>query len=127
MGNQEFIDNEFHCYLFFSFFQVTSMEDCISLEHLGQFLTMISPTFEKHRLPVRECPEGLYAGKPNLVVCPKVDMWRTILSIYMTSSEQCLPSAAEVLVCNETTTPEEIELLLRRAMQHPVDEGLYFH
>ena len=78
---------------------------------------------DQMKLPKREIPEGFHTGKPNLIVCPKVDMWRTILSIYMTSADQGLPSAAEVLVCCESTTTEEVELLLRRAMQTPADDG----
>ena len=111
-----------HCSGLFS--QITSLEDCISLEHLGQFLALINHVHvDEALLPKRECPEVFYTGKPNLVVCPEVDMWRAILSIYMHSPDQGLPSAAEVLVCCESTTAEEVELLLRRALQSPADKG----
>ena len=75
------------------------------------------------KMPERKCPEGFHTGKPNLIVCPKVDMWRTILSIYMQSPDQGLPTTTEVLVCCESTTKEEVELLLRRALQTPTEKG----
>ena len=108
--------------------QVTSLEDCISLEHLGQFLSMISHySAGQMKVPDRKSPEGFHIGKPNLIVCPKVDMWRTILSIYMQSPDQGLPTAAEVLVCCESTATEEVELLLRRALQTPTEKGEIKH
>ena len=74
-------------------------------------------------VPERKCPEGFNVGKPNLIVCPKMDVWRTILSIYMHTPGQGLPTATEVLICCESTTTEEVELLMRRALQSPADKG----
>ena len=76
-------------------------------------------------LPNRVRPKGLECGRPNLIKCEKSNIWRTILSIYMLNPNENLPSAAEVLICNESTSSEEIELLLRRAMQKPSDKGLH--
>jgi len=102
------------------------LEDCISIEHLGQFLAMISLYHaDKAMSPKRDCPEGFNVGKPNLIVCPEVDIWRAILSVYMHSSDQGLPTAAEVLVCSQFTTTEEVELLLRRALQSPTDDSKF--
>ena len=78
-------------------------------------------------LPQRKFPDGFDEGKPNLIICSKDNMWRTILSLYMESPDQCLPFSEEVLVCSQSTTTEEIELLFRRAIQYPPDEGLHYN
>ena len=41
----------------------------------------------------------------------------------MHSQDQGLPSASEVLLCSETTTAEEVELLFRRAVGLHVTSG----
>ena len=68
-------------------------------------------------------PDVCFAGRPNLIICAADIVWRTVLSIYMTSSEQPLPSTTEVLICSENTTGEEVELLLRRAITQAPDKG----
>ena len=99
------------------------MEDCVSLEHLGQFLEMIGHNIDATKLPNRTCPESIYVGRPTLIFCSKADIWRSILSIYMNSKNAMLPSASEVLICCKSTTAEEIELLFRRAIQKPYHQG----
>ena len=107
----------------FYFFKVTSLKDCVSLEHLGRFLEMIEYHIHATKLPNRTCPEFIHVGRPTLIFCSKADMWRSILSIYMDSKNAVLPSASEVLVCCQSTTAEEIELLFRRAIQKPYHQG----
>jgi len=104
-------------------FQVTSLSDCVSLEHLGEFLTILCRINRFQAHPKRELPDVCFAGRPNLIICAADIMWRTVLSIYMTSSEQPLPSATEVLICSENTTGEEVELLLRRAIIQAPNKG----
>ena len=115
---------------------MTSLKDCISVEHLGRFLEMIACSPGQSQ----KFSNGIYTGKPNLILCPKYSIWKTILSLYVTSfpdldettsaaNETCLPqtkslpSAAEVLVCSKSTTLEDMELLFRRAIQNPGDNG----
>ena len=102
------------------------MEDCVSLEHLGQFLEMIGHHIDATNIPNRTCPEFIHVGRPTLIFCSKADIWRSILSIYMDSENAVLPSASEVLVCCKSTTAEEIELLFRRAIQKPYHQGNNF-
>lgn len=84
---------------------------------------MLGSMADKQHLPKRVLPHGFFQGKPNLIVCQPADVWRTLLNIYMHSPEQTLPTSAEVLVCCESTATEDVELLLRRAIQSTVDEG----
>ena len=72
---------------------------------------------------MRACPDNLHVGKPNLIVCSKEAMWENLLSLYMQSPDQDLPSAVEVLVCCKSTTIEEVSLLFRRAIQSSCDGG----
>ena len=75
-------------------------------------------------LPVRNLPEQFIPGRPHMIICPQVDVWRNLLNIYMCSPDQPMPSSAEVLICCEKTSLEDVELLLRRAIQMPVDNGM---
>lgn len=65
---------------------------------------------------VRNLPPVLQEGKPNLVLCPTAEVFTTVLSFYLESPEQPLPSTDEVLVCREETTEEKVEIFLRRAL-----------
>ena len=93
---------------------MTSLNDCLSLQHFGQLLNEIN---QRSLQTPRKLTEQFKTGKPNLIVCQPQDTWNIILSIYMHSSELPLPSSDEVLICDEDTAFEEVELLLRRAMQ----------
>ena len=68
-------------------------------------------------------PEEFDEGKPNLVICPENDMFSTLLSIYMLSNKEKLPSLSEVLLCSENTSKDEVELFLRRAIMFNFDTG----
>ncbi|XP_076818192.1 E3 ubiquitin-protein ligase rnf213-alpha-like [Clavelina lepadiformis] len=112
------------CERYFQGTAVTSLDDCISLEHLGQFLSMLARlSHNAAELPVRNLPEQFIPGRPHMIICPQVDVWRNLLNIYMCSPDQPMPSSAEVLICCEKTSLEDVELLLRRAIQMPVDNG----
>ena len=96
------------------FFSSTSMsmKDCLSIEHLGLILTALAKREDLNR------PLPFYAkrGQPNLIICPEKDILLTILSICMENDQLPLPSRNEVLLCNEETTAEEVDLLVRRAV-----------
>ena len=92
---------------------MTSLSDCISIEHLGILLNKLSDKNAK-RYPQREFP--LEEGRPNLVVCPENDMFSTLLSLYMHSLKEPLPTLSEVLLCSENTAMEEVDLFFRRAI-----------
>uniref|UniRef100_A0A3B3SIL3 RING-type E3 ubiquitin transferase n=1 Tax=Paramormyrops kingsleyae TaxID=1676925 RepID=A0A3B3SIL3_9TELE len=98
----------------------------LDISTLARFLSRLS---EMNRVHVRrEMPAVLQGGRPNLVLCPKADVLGTALSIYMHSAEQPLPSCDEVLLCQEETTAEQVELFLRRALGRcaPDDQGKIF-
>ena len=44
---------------------------------------------------------------------------KTVLSLYMENKDLPLPTYEEVLICNESTTAEEVTLLWKRAMGDP--------
>ena len=88
------------------------MVDCLSIEHLGTILENLAD-----RRPMnRKLPPTLRKGQPNLIVCPEKEILRRVLSVYMEDETRPLPTCKEVLLCNEDTTAEEVELLVRRAV-----------
>ena len=79
----------------------------------------------------RKFPEVLKKGEPNLIIVPPgslqiidliitflitADVHKTVLSLYMENKDLPLPTYEEVLLCNESTTDEEVSLLWRKAM-----------
>ncbi|XP_076810012.1 E3 ubiquitin-protein ligase rnf213-alpha-like isoform X1 [Clavelina lepadiformis] len=102
---------------------VTSLSDCISIEHFGHFATNLSLRVDKKDIIVRHLSENLEPCKPNLIICQEQEVFSTLLSLYMDSPEQPLPTPSEVLLCSKTTNKMETELLLRRAMQTGIKTG----
>ncbi len=86
----------------------------LDISTLAHFLSCLSEMNQQHM--IRNLPTALQEGKPNLVLCPDVEVFTTVLSFYMESPEQPLPSTDEVLVCREETTEEEVEIFLRQAL-----------
>lgn len=86
----------------------------LDVSTLAHFLSYLSDMNQQHVM--RRLPPALQEGKPNLVLCPTAEVLTTVLSFYMESPEQPLPSTDEVLVCKERTTEEEVEIFLRRAL-----------
>lgn len=90
------------------------LNEYLDISTLANFLSCLSEMNQQHML--RNLPPVLQEGKPNLVLCPTAEVFTTILSFYMESPEQPLPSTDEVLVCREETTEEEVEIFLRLAL-----------
>ncbi|XP_037610034.1 E3 ubiquitin-protein ligase rnf213-beta isoform X1 [Sebastes umbrosus] len=90
------------------------LNEYLDVSSLAHFLSCLSEMNQQH--VIRNLPPVLQEGKPNLVLCPSAEVFTTILSFYMQSPEQPLPSTDEVLVCREETTEEEVEIFLRRAL-----------
>ncbi|XP_034426662.1 E3 ubiquitin-protein ligase rnf213-beta-like [Hippoglossus hippoglossus] len=90
------------------------LSEYLDISTLAHFLSCLSEMNQQH--VIRNLPPILQEGKPNLLLCPSAEVLTTVLSFYMESPEQPLPSADEVLVCREETTEEEVEIFLRRAL-----------
>ncbi|KAK9530838.1 hypothetical protein VZT92_012317 [Zoarces viviparus] len=90
------------------------LNEYLDISSLAHFLSCLSETNQQHM--IRNLPPVLQEGRPNLVLCPDVEVFTTVLSFYMQNPEQPLPSTDEVLVCREETTEEEVEIFLRRAL-----------
>ncbi|KAM9457017.1 E3 ubiquitin-protein ligase rnf213-alpha-like isoform 2-T2 [Clarias gariepinus] len=72
---------------------------------------------KKHQRNVqRELPRGLVIGKPNLIICPLTEIQTSCISIYMSSEDEPLPTYDEVLLCDSSTSYEQVELFLRRCL-----------
>ncbi|XP_050980097.1 LOW QUALITY PROTEIN: E3 ubiquitin-protein ligase rnf213-beta-like [Labeo rohita] len=86
----------------------------VDVETLGLFLSNLSAMNQK---PIkRKIPRILQEGRPNLVQCPVAELISTTLSFYSESPEHPLPTTDEVLMCQEETTEEEVEIFLRRCL-----------
>ncbi|XP_069008985.1 E3 ubiquitin-protein ligase rnf213-alpha-like, partial [Embiotoca jacksoni] len=70
----------------------------------------------------RSLPKGLYSKQPNLIICPHNEVLTSSICLYMTSDYEPLPSFDEVLLCNPSTSYEQVELFLRRCLT-PGDVG----
>ncbi|KAK5884967.1 hypothetical protein CesoFtcFv8_018727 [Champsocephalus esox] len=71
---------------------------------------------DTRHLILRQLPKGLAAGNPNLIVCPHDEVLTSCISIYMSSEAESLPTYDEVLLCNSSTSYEQVELFLRRCL-----------
>ncbi|XP_043109399.1 E3 ubiquitin-protein ligase rnf213-beta isoform X2 [Puntigrus tetrazona] len=86
----------------------------VDLETLGRFLSSLADMNQMHIK--RKIPPILQEGRPNLVQCPVEELISTTLSFYTESPEHPLPTTDEVLMCQEETTEEEVEIFLRRCL-----------
>ncbi|XP_062408415.1 E3 ubiquitin-protein ligase rnf213-alpha-like isoform X2 [Sardina pilchardus] len=86
----------------------------VDLDVLGETIQHIANSATA--IVQRKLPFGLEAGKPNLICSKYVEMAPLCLSVYK-DEEQPLPSYDEILICTPETTAEEVELILRRALQ----------
>ncbi|XP_034155120.2 E3 ubiquitin-protein ligase rnf213-alpha isoform X2 [Pangasianodon hypophthalmus] len=86
----------------------------VDLDVLGETMNHLAKSAEvtvKRKLPII-----LEGGKPNLISCKDVEMLPLCLSLYKDKA-QPLPTYDEILVCTSETTAEEVELIIRRAVQ----------
>ncbi|KAI4896113.1 hypothetical protein NFI96_011369, partial [Prochilodus magdalenae] len=59
---------------------------------------------------------GLEGGRPNLISCKDAEILPLCLSLY-SDNDQPLPTYDEILICTPDTTAEQVELIIRRAVQ----------
>ncbi|XP_039521132.1 E3 ubiquitin-protein ligase rnf213-beta isoform X4 [Pimephales promelas] len=93
----------------------------VDVETLGRFLSNLSDMNQTHIQ--RKIPPILKEGRPNLVQCSDVELISTTLSLYAESPEHPLPTTDEVLMCQEETTKEEVEIFLRRCLLQGTASG----
>ncbi|GAA6098909.1 E3 ubiquitin-protein ligase rnf213-alpha-like [Tachysurus ichikawai] len=86
----------------------------VDLDVLGETMNHLAKSAEV--TVTRKLPITLERGKPNLISCKDVEMLPLCLSLY-SDKEQSLPTYDEILVCTSETTTEEVELIIRRAVQ----------
>nr|XP_039261340.1 E3 ubiquitin-protein ligase rnf213-alpha-like isoform X1 [Styela clava] len=104
------------CKRYFEKTKVLTMQDYLSVEHLGKFLTHLHENHDiKHKV-VKDLEPPLEKGRPNLIVCQEAEIIPTLLSLYMKNRDQPLPTASEVLLCSKQTTSDEVERFMRRAL-----------
>ncbi|XP_053231504.1 E3 ubiquitin-protein ligase RNF213-like isoform X2 [Podarcis raffonei] len=87
---------------------------CLDIETLGIYLATLADLEKKSVM--RKLPQGLHAGRPNLILCPRSEVLASALAIYMNSPGEMLPSYDEVLLCTPQTSYEQVALFLRRCL-----------
>ncbi|XP_053389016.1 E3 ubiquitin-protein ligase rnf213-alpha-like, partial [Mercenaria mercenaria] len=92
----------------------SNLRDYISLKHLGIFLELLG-TKEDESFQ-RRLPPNYNTEAPNLIICPSHELLQATVSLYMTDQNQMLPQADEVVTCSLSTTFEEVDIFLRRAI-----------
>ncbi|XP_051523957.1 E3 ubiquitin-protein ligase rnf213-beta-like isoform X2 [Myxocyprinus asiaticus] len=86
----------------------------VDVETLARFLSSLSAMNQTY--VKRKIPSVLQEGRPNLIQCPVAELIIATLSFYTESPEHPLPTIDEVLMCQEETTEEEVEIFLRRCL-----------
>lgn len=102
------------------------LPDSLDVPSLGYLLEILANSHredegdmsqrDKTRTILRELPNGIASGRPNLIICPSEEILISCISIYMNSKNEPLPTYDEVLLCSATTPYEEVELFLRRCL-----------
>jgi len=92
-----------------------SVTDYLSLLHVGYFLQELSNLSTSVNI-IRPYSKMFRVNFPSVIVCPRVEVYRMLLSIYMvdTGVDLPLPGSDEVLLCTPTTRADDIELFCRR-------------
>ncbi|XP_077056473.1 E3 ubiquitin-protein ligase rnf213-beta isoform X2 [Siphateles boraxobius] len=93
----------------------------VDVETLGRFLSNLSDMNQMHIK--RKIPPIIQEGRPNLVQCSDAELISTTLSFYAESPHHPLPTTDEVLMCQEETTKEEVEIFLRRCLLQGTASG----
>ncbi|XP_054615147.1 E3 ubiquitin-protein ligase rnf213-alpha isoform X2 [Dunckerocampus dactyliophorus] len=94
----------------------------LNIKSLGRLLEILADLEDGRRnifdqnFIIRRSPIGLAAGNPSLIVCPHEEVLTSCISIYMASEDEPLPTYDEVLLCNSSTTYEQVEIFLRRCL-----------
>lgn len=89
----------------------------LDIKLLGRLLEILANIDRNTRRFIeRDLPNGLFAGNPNLIVCPHEEVLTSCLALYMNNELETLPTYDEVLLCNPSTTYEQVELFLRRCL-----------
>ena len=99
-----------------SFLQSVETEhttDFINFSTLGIGLQILYERKLNNETLNRSLPEYLTKGKPNLVVTGSENIHEVALTIYNHDEEKRLPRMEEVLICNEETSTEDVELICR--------------
>ncbi|ETO13643.1 hypothetical protein RFI_23727, partial [Reticulomyxa filosa] len=91
-----------------------SVESEESLHRFGQILDGVWQKSNNNRIRVSSTTCILELGKPNLIVEQKEGLF-SILELFKTHG--MIPRSEHVLICKSTTTDEEIECLLFRAIK----------
>ena len=86
--------------------------DFLSFERLGKGLDSIIST-----LPVlyRDPPKYVNEGKPNLIVTKKEEIHLQILNLFFCNQSNDAPRSDEVLFLGQTTSFEDVELMMLRS------------
>lgn len=86
----------------------------VDLDVLGETMNHLAKSAEV--TVKRNLPFTLKEGTPNLISCKDAEILPLCLSLY-SDEEQPLPTYDEILLCTPETTAEEVELIVRRAVQ----------
>ena len=98
---------------FLNSIETEEASDFVNFEKLGEGLETLHK--RKSRPISRKFPAYLTPGKPNLVVTSTGKIHHICLTLYHHDHQKPLPGIDEVLVCNEKTSAEDVELLCRRS------------
>ncbi|XP_050829286.1 E3 ubiquitin-protein ligase RNF213-like isoform X2 [Serinus canaria] len=91
------------------------LPNCLDIDTLGVWLKNLASSGRE--CVTRDFPQDLLCvGQPNLILCPRSEVFNSALAIYMNSPEQPLPTFDEVLLCTSKTSAEQVGLFLRRCL-----------
>ncbi|XP_065676801.1 E3 ubiquitin-protein ligase rnf213-alpha-like isoform X2 [Hydra vulgaris] len=93
----------------------------LTIDELGRFLKHYKD-ITSFQFSKRTVPSYINKNKPNLLVLSHDEIMYAVLEIYL-YQDGVLPTSEEVLLCDDSVSIEEIELLIMRAVDNK--NGLY--
>ncbi|XP_065678766.1 E3 ubiquitin-protein ligase rnf213-alpha isoform X3 [Hydra vulgaris] len=93
----------------------------LTINELGKFLCQYKD-ITNFQYPKRIVPPYINKDRPSLIVLSHDDIMYAVLEIYI-YKDGILPTSEEVLLCDDSVSIEEIELLIMRAVDNK--NGLY--
>nr|XP_057905202.1 E3 ubiquitin-protein ligase rnf213-alpha isoform X2 [Doryrhamphus excisus] len=98
------------------------LPNVLDLKSLGRLLEILADLEDDgcgrifDNFITRRSPTCLADGNPSLIICPHEEVLTSCISIYMASEDEALPTYDEVLLCDSSTTYEQVEIFLRRCL-----------
>ena len=87
-----------------------------NFSQVGGFLSILNKNSESLLKGERKFPDHLVLKEPNLILLPSDEIFNFAIYLFSLSCNLPLPFQYEILICEETTTCEELDIFWKRAL-----------